>query len=62
MFHILSEDLEDLKKRRNEKYMFHVLKQAAQLKQSQFQEFKVPQFETLLFFSRLILLILSIQA
>ena len=40
MFHISTEDLEDLKKRRNERYMFSVLRQAAQPKQPQVQEFK----------------------
>ena len=39
MFHISSEDFENLKKRRNECYMFQVLKKAAQLKQGQPQEF-----------------------
>ena len=39
MFYISPEELESLKKQRNERYMFQVLKQAAQLKQSQTQEF-----------------------
>ena len=43
MFHISSEDLEDLKKRRNERYMYSVLRQAAQLIQPQSQEFKAPK-------------------
>ena len=42
MFFISSEDLENLKRLRNECYMFQVLEQAAQLKQGQPQEFKVP--------------------
>ena len=42
IFHIPSEDLEDLKKRRNERYMFSVLSQAAQPK-PQAQEFKAPK-------------------
>ena len=43
MFHISTEELEDLKKRRNERYMYSVLRQAAQLKQPQSQEFKAPK-------------------
>ena len=39
IFHISTEDLEDLKKRRNERYMFSILRQAAQPK-PQAQEFK----------------------
>ena len=42
MFHISMEDLEDLKKRRNERFMFSVLRQAAQPK-PQVQEFKAPK-------------------
>ena len=43
MFHISAEELESLKKQRNENFMLQVLKQAAQLKQSQPQEFKIPR-------------------
>ena len=43
MFYISPEDLENLKKRHNEHYMFQVLKQATQLKQSQPPEFKIPK-------------------
>ena len=42
MLHISTEDIEDLKKRRNERYMFSVLCQAAQPK-PQVQEFKAPK-------------------
>ena len=41
IFYISPEDLESLKKRRNKRYMFKVLKQVAQLKQSQPPEFKI---------------------
>ena len=43
MFCISSEDMENLKRHRNKCYMLKVLKQAAQLKQGQPQEFKVPR-------------------
>ena len=41
MFCISPKDLKNLKKRRNELYVFQVLKQAAQLKQVQPPEFKI---------------------
>ena len=41
MFHVSADDLKSLKEHRNEHYMFQVLKQAAQLKQSQPQEFRI---------------------
>ena len=42
MFHISAQELESLKKHKNERYMFQVLKQSAQLKQSQPQDSKSP--------------------
>ena len=45
MFYISPENLENLKKTRNECYMFQVLKQAAQFKHSQPPEFKIPKFK-----------------
>ena len=52
MFHISPEDLERPKKRRKEHYMFQVLRQVAQLNQTQPPEFKVPFMVLLLPFNQ----------
>ena len=51
--HFHFKELESPKKHRNEHYMFQVLKQVSQLKQSQPQEFKIPRSKAQKFFSRL---------
>ena len=43
MFHVSADDLESLRKCQNERFMFKVFKQVAQLKQSQPQELQIPK-------------------
>ena len=49
MLHICADNIEGLEKRRSERFMFQVVKQAAHLKRTQPQEIQNPKIQSGLF-------------